>query len=119
MNKNEILNELLSQLLDLNEVHYEYLDNDSKYVLDVNRENEDNITITISREANEAKHEFENWLEGVDDDLFGEALEELDGIQDLNKLYETEDFQEVIDKVKEAVKKKASEKIAEYQKLLA
>lgn len=70
---------------------------------------------------NKDKKDFEKWLSNVDDSLFSEVLDELkekDGIYDLESLYNSENYQQVIDKVKSKTKEIVNRKIKELRKLI-
>ena len=121
MKQDELLKTLIEELFGMDNVHHEYTDNDISYVIDSQREG-NALTIKVSLKENEDKKEFEKWLENVDDDLFSEVLDELkevDGIYNLESLYNSENYKDVIDKVKNKTKKIANRKIKELQKLLS
>ena len=120
MKQEEILKALIEELFAMNELHQEYQDNDTHYVVDSTKEG-NTLTIKVQLLENKDKKEFENWLQLVDDDLFQEVLEELaerEGLTDLDALYKTEDYQKVIDRVKAKTKEIANRKIRNLQKLL-
>lgn len=117
MKQEEILKTLIEELFKMDNVHHEYTDNNSSYVIDSQREG-NTLTIKVSLKENEDKKEFEKWLENVDDDLFSEVLEEMSGLYDLQSLYSSENYKEVINKVKSKTKEIANRKIKELQKLL-
>ena len=76
MKQEEILKALIEELFAMNELHQEYQDNDTHYVVDSTKEG-NTLTIKVQLLENKDKKEFENWLQLVDDDLFQEVLEEL------------------------------------------
>ena len=117
MKQEEILKTLIEELFKMDNVHHEYTDNNSSYVIDSQKEG-NTLTIKVSLKENEDKKEFEKWLENVDDDLFSEVLEEMGGLYDLQSLYSSENYKEVINKVKSKTKEIANRKIKELQKLL-
>ena len=120
MKQEEILKALIEELFAMNELHQEYQDNDTHYVVDSTKEG-NTLTIKVQLLENKDKKEFENWLQLVDDDLFQEVLEELaerEGLTDLDALYKTEDYQKVIDRVKAKTKEIANRKIRNLKKLL-
>lgn len=105
--------ELLKEFFKVSEMHQEISFNNETCVID----KKDN-TITITLEENKDKKEFEEWLKNVKDDLFSEVLEELGEAFDLNRQYNSENYKEVIDKVKSKTKEIASRKIKELQSLI-
>ena len=120
MKQEEILKALIEELFAMNELHQEYQDNDTHYVVDSTKEG-NTLTIKVQLLENKDKKEFENWLQLVDNDLFQEVLEELaerEGLTDLDALYKTEDYQKVIDRVKAKTKEIANRKIRNLKKLL-
>ena len=79
------------------------------------------MTIKVQLLENKDKEEFENWLTQVDDGLFSEVLDELrerEGLSNLQELYNSENYQQVIDKVKSKTKEIAARKIKAFKKLL-
>ena len=120
MKQEELLKALVSELMGMDELHQEYQDNDTHFVIDSTREG-NTLTIKVQLLENEDKKDFENWLQQVDDDLFQEVLEELaekDGLSDINSLYNSENYQQVIDKVKTKTKEIANRKIKMLKKLI-
>lgn len=117
MKQEELLKLLVNELFKMDTLHQEYQDNDTHYVVDSIKEG-NTLTIKVQLIKNKDKEEFEQWLENVDDELLEEVLENLGNVQDLNQLYETEHYKEVIDKVKSTTKEIASKKIENLQKLL-
>jgi len=120
MKQEELLKALVSELMGMNELHQEYQDNDTHFVIDSTKEG-NTLTIKVQLLENKDKKDFENWLQQVDDDLFQEVLEELaekDGLSDINSLYNSENYQQVIDKVKTKTKEIANRKIKMLKKLI-
>ena len=120
MKQEELFKTLIKELLELNELHHEYQDNEGTYVIDSRKEG-NTLNIRVQLSENKDKKEFENWLSQIDDDLFSEVLDELkekDGLTDLENIYNSEDYKKVINKVKLKTKEIASKKIKELQKLL-
>lgn len=117
MKQEEFIKTLIKELMQTDTLHHEYIDNDSTYVIDSQKEG-NTLTIKISLKENKDKKEFEKWLENVDDDLFSEVLEEMGGLYDLQSLYSSENYKEVINKVKSKTREIANRKIKELQKLL-
>lgn len=120
MKQEELLKALVSELMGMDELHQEYQDNDTHFVIDSTREG-NTLTIKVQLLENKDKKDFENWLQQVDDDLFQEVLEELaekEGLSDINSLYNSENYQQVIDKVKTKTKEIANRKIKMLKKLI-
>ena len=120
MKKEEILKALVAELMGLDELHQEYQDNDTHFVIDSTKEG-NTLTIKVQLLKNKDKEDFENWLQQVDDNLFQEVLEELaekEGLSDINSLYNSENYQQVIDKVKAKTKEIANRKIKMLKKLI-
>jgi hypothetical protein len=57
-------------------------------------------------------------LKQIDDNLFQEVLDSLGNIDELNSLYESDNYQKVINSIKSKTKEIANKKIKELQKLL-
>lgn len=120
MKQEEQFKALINELYGLGTTHQEYQDNDTHIVVDSQREG-NTLNIKVQLLENEDKKKFENWLQQVDDDLFQEVLEELaekDGLSDINSLYNSENYQQVIDKVKTKTKEIANRKIKMLKKLI-
>ena len=120
MKQEEILKALVTELMGLDELHQEYQDNDTHFVIDSTKEG-NTLTIKVQLLDNKDKKEFEEWLKRVDDGLFQEVLEELaekEGINDIQALYNSKDYKKAIDKVKAKTKEIASRKIKSFKKLL-
>lgn len=117
------MREILEKLFQQEELHEEIVDNNIKYVIDVEKgtDNEINITVTKEQVSNKDKEQFEAWVNQLDDNLFSEIWESLSedyGLYDLNKCYESEDYQKVIDLFKERTQKILSQKIEKLTKLI-
>lgn len=120
MKQEEILKALIEELFEMDTLHQEYQDNDSHFVVDSTREG-NTLTIKVKLLENKDKKEFEKWLQQVDDDLFQEVLDELaekEGLKDISNLYNSENYQQVIDKVRSKTIELASRKIKNLKKLL-
>ena len=120
MKQEELLKALIEELFEMDTLHQEYKDNDSHFVVDSTREG-NTLTIKVQLLENEDKKNFENWLQQVDDDLFQEVLDELsekEGLSDINSLYNSKDYQQVIDQVKFKTKEIANRKIKMLKKLI-
>ena len=117
------MREILEKLFQQEELHEEIVDNNIKYVIDVEKgtDNEINITVTKEQVSNKDKEQFEAWVNQLDGDLFTEIWESLSedyGLYDLNKLYESENYKKVIDLFKERTQKILSKKIEKLTKLI-
>lgn len=120
MKQEELLKALVSELMGMDELHQEYQDNDTHFVIDSTKEG-NTLTIKVQLLENKDKEDFENWLQQVDDNLFQEVLEELaekEGLSDINSLYNSENYQQAIDKVKAKTKEIANRKIKMLKKLI-
>ena len=120
MKQEELLKALISELMRMDTLHQEYQDNDAHFVIDSTKE-ENTLVIKVQLLENKDKKDFENWLQQVDDDLFQEVLEELaekEGLSDINSLYNSENYQQVIDRVKTKTKEIANRKIKMLKKLI-
>lgn len=111
---------LLKELFNLEELHREYQDNDTQYVIDTKKEG-NTVTIKVTFKENKDKKEFENWVNELDDELFDEVWESLSkqyGLKDLNSIYESTNYKNVITLFKNRTKEIVAEKIKQLQKLL-
>lgn len=121
MKQEEILKTLIKELFAMDGLHQEYQDNDTHFVVDSQKEG-NTLTIKVQLLENKDKQEFEKWLENVDDDLFSEVLDELkevEGLHDLDEIYNSKDYKKVINRIKSKTKELAARRIKELQKLLA
>jgi hypothetical protein len=121
MKQEEILKALVTELMGLDELHQEYQDNDTHFVIDSTKEG-NTLTIKVQLLDNKDKKEFEEWLKQVDDSLFQEVLEELaekEGINDIQALYNSKDYKKAIDKVKAKTREIAARKVKALKRLLA
>lgn len=117
MKQEEIMKALIDELFKLDTLHQEYQDNDTQFAID-SQKNGNKLIITITRNENEDKKNFEKWLEKVDSDIFGEVLEELGDAFDLSKIYNSPNYKEVIKRVQNKTKEVAARRIKELQTLL-
>ena len=117
MKQEELLKTLIKELFEMDTLHQEYQDNDTHFVIDSQKEG-NKITITVTLNENKDKEEFENWLQNVDDSLFEEVMEELGEVFDMDRLYNSPRYKEVINKVQSKTKEIAARKIKELQALL-
>lgn len=107
----QLLKELVQELFKMEEMHTEYQDGDTNFALDLTKEN-NVLTIKVTLNELKDKKEFENYVNGLDDDLYQEVIESLQGeIKDLNDIYESENYKDVISIFKDKVKEIAEEKI--------
>ena len=121
MKQEELLKQVIKELFSLDNLHQEYQDNDTHYIVDSQKEN-NKITFTIQLKENKDKKEFERWINQLDDEIFNEVWESLsmeDELHSLDELYNTENYKEVITKFKNKTKEIATRKIKELQKLIA
>lgn len=120
MKQEELMKTLIEELFAMNELHQEYQDKDTHFVVDSQREG-NTLTIKVTLKENKDKKEFEKWLEKIDDNLFSEVLDELnmEGLYNLDSIYDSEDYPKVINKVKSKTKEVAQRKIKELQKLIS
>lgn len=117
------MREILEKLFQQEELHEEIVDNNIKYVIDLEKgtDNEINIKVTKEQVSNEDKKQFEAWVNQLDGDLFTEIWESLSedyGLYDLNKLYESENYKKVIDLFKKRTQKILNQKIEKLTKLI-
>ena len=120
MKQEELLKALIAELFEMDTLHQEYQDNDSHFVVDSTKEG-DTLTIKVQLLENKDKENFEEWLQQVDNDLFQEVLDELaekEGLKDISNLYNSEQYQQVIDRVKSKTKEIANRKIKMLKKLI-
>ena len=121
MKQEELFKTLISELFALNELHQEYQDNDTHFVVDTQKK-EDTLIIKITLKENKDKQEFEDWLSNIDDTLFEEVLDELknkEGLINLEDMYQSKDYKKVIDRIKSKTKEIAQRRIKELQKLIS
>lgn len=114
--KNEILISLIKELFGLDGLHQEYQDNDNHFVIDSRKEG-DKLIIEIELKEDTRKKEFEKWCENIPDDIFQEALEIISEDYDINNIYESENFEEVICAFKKAVGKVVEDRIEKLKSL--
>lgn len=119
MKQEEILKALIEELLAMDELHQEYQDNDTHFVVDSKKEG-NTLTIKVQLKDNKDKRDFEKWLENIDDDLLSEVLDALkdEGLYNLEQLYQTKDYKKVISKIKAKTKEIVEKKINLLKKLL-
>lgn len=120
MKQEELLKQVINELFSLDNLHQEYQDNDTHYVVDSQKEG-NKLTITITLKENKDKKEFERWVNNMDDDFFNdvwESLSEEDNLHSLDEMYNSENYKEVINRFKKKTKEIASNKIKELQKYL-
>ena len=120
MKQEELMKTLIEELFAMNELHQEYQDKDTRFVVDSQREG-NTLTIKVTLKENKDKKEFEKWLEKIDDNLFSEVLDELnmEGLYNLDSIYNSEDYPKVIKQVKNKTREVAQRKIKELQKLIS
>lgn len=108
--------EFIKNLFNADTIQQEYQDNDIHYIVDSQRDgNTLHIDITL---VEDKKEEFENWLKQVDDDLFYDVLKELGDSYNLDKMYNSENYKEVIDLVTSKTKELAKKRIKELESII-
>lgn len=122
--KEEMMMALIKELFTYNNLHEEYSFNDDSFILDLKKEDDNNITIkvTLKEKDNKDKKEFEKWVNSLDDDIFNETWESLSeefGLKELNDAYKTENYQQVIDMFKDRATQVITNKINNLKGLLA
>lgn len=117
MKQEELMKTLIEELFEMDTLHQEYQDNDIQFAIDSQKEG-NKLTITVTRNENKDKKNFEKWLQNVDDSLFEEVLEELGESFDMDRMYNSPQYKEVINKVTAKTKEIAARKIKELQALL-
>ena len=121
MKQEELIKVLVKELFGLDELHQEYQDNDTHFVIDSQKEG-NTLTIKVELKDNKDKKDFEKWLKNIDNDFFSEILEDLaneEGLTDIEALYNSKDYKKVITKVKAKAKELANRKIKLLQKIVA
>lgn len=112
---------LIDAMFDINEELHESVEiNGYKITLDLEKTSDNEINIKVTR-SNSDKKEFEEWAEKIDDGLFTEAWESLSkdfNLKNLDDLYESDDYRQVINIFKTKVKELAQDKIKALQNLL-
>lgn len=119
--KEENLIALIKELAKVDTLHQEYEDNNIHYVIDSERDEDGTLNFSVQIKDHTDKKEFEQFVDNLDDDLFQEVWESLseeDELHNLNEIYESENYQEVIDKFKAKAKEIAREKINDLNKIL-
>ena len=120
MTQEEIIKALIEELFGMDELHQEYQDNDTHFVIDSKREG-NKLTIEITLKENKDKKEFEKWVQQLDNDIFNEVWESLseeDELHSLDEMYNTERYKEVIAKFKNKTKEIVNQKIRNLQKII-
>lgn len=120
MKQEELLKQVINELFSLDNLHQEYQDNDTHYVVDSQKEG-NKLTITITLKENKDKKEFEDYISKMPDSLFEETWEKLskeDDLHDLDEIYNSKDYKIVIDKFKKVSKQLAKDKIKYLQNFI-
>lgn len=118
--KEETLLALIKELSGFTKLHKEYHTDDISYIVDSNKEG-DVLHFDVKIQSNKDKKEFEKWIQNLDDNLFNEVWESLskeDNLNDLNDIYNSGNYREVINKFKAKTRELARNKIRELQKLI-
>lgn len=119
MEQAELKKLFIQELFKLDDAHEEYQDDETSFVIDSHKDG-NTITITITMN-NSDKKEFENWLKNIDDNLFTEVLDELaekENLKNIEEIYNSPRYKEVISKVQAKTKEIAARKIQMLQNLL-
>lgn len=114
MNKDIIA--LIQELFGMTELHQEYTDNDISFAIDSQKLDSNTIQFTIKLKENKDKKEFEEWIKQVPEDIFSEVITSLD--ENIFETYNSENYKEIIDKVKSKISSLMKERINTYQNLL-
>lgn len=116
MNKQLIA--LVKELLEMDELHQKYQDNNISFAIDTQKVDDStlNITIKLLDNIKDDKEEFENWLKNVPQDIFAEAIESLD--ENINEKYNSEDYKEIIDSVRNRINSIINDRLATYSALM-
>lgn len=120
MKQEELFKSLIRELFGMEELHQEYQDNDTHFVIDTQKDG-NILNIRIQLLENKDKKEFENWLSEISDDFFSEILDELkekEGLHNLEELYNSKDYIKVIQRVKSKAKEIAARKIKDLQRIV-
>jgi len=120
MKQEELFKTLIKELFEIDTTHQEYQDNDVHFVVDSQKDG-NTLTIKVELLENKDKEEFEKWLQSVDDSVLEEVLDELskEGLKNLDEIYNSEDYQQVIEKVKSKTLEVVKRKIKMLQRLLS
>ena len=119
MKEKELIITLVKELMVMDELHEEYTDNNLHCVIDSQKEG-DTLTIKVSLKENKDKQEFEDWVNRLDDDIFNETWESLSneyGLKNLNDVYNTEDYKNVINMFKSTAREIAENKVKQLTKI--
>lgn len=109
--------EFIKNLFSADTIQQEYQDNDVHYIVDSQRDG-NTLHIDITLVENTDKEEFEKWLKQVNDDLFYDVLKELGDSYNLDKMYNSENYKEVIDLVTSKTKELAKKRIKELESII-
>ena len=78
------------------------------------------IILKLTKKDNKDKKEFEDWVNQLDDDIFTEVWESLSedfGLKELNDIYDSPNYKNVINVFKTRAKEIAEEKVKMLTKL--
>lgn len=117
--ENELLN-LIKKVFKMDSLHHEYVDNDTSYVVDTQKDG-DVLTITIKLNENKDKKDFESWVESLDDEIFSEAYNLLSKdftSKEVNELYNSESYSTIVNAFKACANKVVCDKIQYLNNLL-
>lgn len=120
--KQENLNALIKELQEVEELHQEYQDDDIHYVIDAKRNEEGNLQFSINViKDNKDKENFEQFVNDMPDYIFEktwETLSEEDNLHELDDIYNSENYKEVIEKFTETSKRVALKQLANLQEFI-
>lgn len=108
--ENEMAIDLIKSLFEVDEMHEEYENNNIKFCIDLKKDGENKLILTISydEEDNSEKEQFEEYVSSLDDDIFVKAIEEIKkDIPNFDEIYQSKSWKNVAnafqDKVNEII----------------
>lgn len=97
------MKELIKELFKMEELHQSYQDNECEYTVDSTK-NGNTLTIKVTMKENTDKKDFEKWTQTIDDDIFQEIMDSLEGTN-FGNLYNSDHYKEAINLFKNNTKK--------------
>ena len=92
------------------------------FTITVDQPDDNHIIVRLEKiEQDNAKKEFENWVDQLDDEIFESvynALAEEYSLHTLNDMYESENYSEIVKLFKNKAKELVEKKIQELSKIL-
>lgn len=122
--ENEKVFALLEELFQTDSLHEEYSINEKTYVIDAKKNQDGNkviITVSLKKEDNKEKKEFEAWVDTLPDDFFYDVWESLSNeysTKELSNEYASGDYKKVIKLFKDRANEIVNSRIEELTKLL-